>query len=162
MTSDLLARFIQEEPVDSVDMLRRGMMASIGIIKGRPFAPDDHHRQILQRAADVAPRLSAALTVTPDAVPGRRYYTGDVSRRWLNAFADVDEGFHASSYLNLEQQASYFTVAYSASPAMAASLIGGGAKYPTTFFDADGDYLSGENSYHLHLPRTRPRDCSGL
>lgn len=153
---DLLARFIDEEPVDSVDMVLRGMMASIGIIKGQPFAPDEHHRAILQRAAEVAPRMADALAVSPDAFPGRRYYTGEVRRRWINAFADVDERFYAPTYLNLEQQSAFFVVAYSASPAMAASVIGGGAKYPSTFWDADGNYLTGENTYHLHLPPNPP------
>jgi hypothetical protein len=68
---ELLAKFIDEEPTDSVDMTLRGMMASIGIIKGQPFAPSDHHREILQHAAEVAPRLADALVISPDAFPGR-------------------------------------------------------------------------------------------
>ena len=42
--------------------------------------------------------------------------------------------------------------AYSSSPAMAMNIVGMGAKYPTTFRDADGDILSGSKSYKLHLP----------
>ena len=153
---DRLAEIIEYEPIDSVDLYLRGMMASLGIVKGEPFKPDRHLRRILERAAEVAPKIVAAVTLTPDSYSGRRYYTGKVTRRWLNGFPDIDENFNANSYLNLDHRMAFFTVAYSASPAMAANIVGGGAKYPTTFWDADGDYLSGEHTYRLHLPPDPP------
>jgi hypothetical protein len=153
---DKLAKFIDEEPADSVDLVLRGMMASIGIVKGRPFTPDERQRAILEHAARLAPKIAGSIAITPDIFPGRRYYTGPAKRQWINAFADVDENFNTYSYRNLEQQSAYFLVAYSASPAMAASIIGSGAKYPSTFCDADGNYLSGEHTYHLHLPPDPP------
>jgi hypothetical protein len=39
---DMLGRFIEHEYVDPADMDMRGMLATIGIIKGKPFAPDAH------------------------------------------------------------------------------------------------------------------------
>jgi hypothetical protein len=151
-----LADFIEYEPVDSADMYLRGMMASLGIRKGQTFEPDERMREILDAAGRIAPKLSHAVTITPDAFPGRLYYTGDIERRWLNGFPDVDERFFADSYLNLDWRQSFFSVAYSVSPAMAKTIVGGGAKYPGTFTDADGDYLSGEHTYKLHLPPDPP------
>jgi hypothetical protein len=153
---DKLAAFIEYEPVDSVEMYLRGLMASVGIVKGQPFAPNDHLREILDAAGRIAPKISAAVTITPDSFPGREYYTGSEKRRWLNGFPDTDERFYANSYLNLDWRQSFFTIAYSASPAMAKTVIGGGAKYPGTFVDADGNYLTGEHSYKLHLPPNPP------
>src|SRR6478609_747990 len=46
--------------------------------------------------------------------------------------------------------------AYSASPAMAANMDNVGAKYPTAFFDADGDHLQGSKNYKLHIPKDVP------
>jgi hypothetical protein len=74
----------------------------------------------------------------------------------MNGFPDVDENFYASSYLSLDWRQSYFAIAFSASPAMAKTIISGGAKYPGTFFDADGNYLTGEHTYQLHLPPDPP------
>jgi hypothetical protein len=39
---------------------------------------------------------------------------------------------------------------------MAISLPDVGAKYPFTFKDADGDYLSGDRAYRMHLPAGIP------
>jgi hypothetical protein len=153
---DLLAALIDYEPVTSADLYLRGMMASIGVIKGERFEPDLHRRQILERAAHIAPQMAAALLFTPDAFAGREYYTGNPRRRWLNGFPNVDENLNANSYLHLDHLAAFFLIAYSASPAMAKTVVGGGSKYPGTFWDADGNYLSGENRYRLHLPPDPP------
>src|SRR5208283_3861333 len=37
---ELLNQVVQEEPSDSLDQIRLGFYASIGIEKGKPFAPD--------------------------------------------------------------------------------------------------------------------------
>jgi hypothetical protein len=152
---DMLAKFIAAEPVESADSYLRGMMASIGIIKGQPFKPDKKQRQILDRAANVAFKMAGALNVTPEAIPQRLYFT-KAKRRYLNAYAGVDDKFNSTSYLNIDVRAAFFSFAYSSSPAMAANTVGVGARYPFTNRDADGDYLTGERTYRLHLPSNPP------
>ena len=56
----------------------------------------------------------------------------------------------------IDAHTSFFTYAYSASPAMAASMDNVGAKYPTAFVDADGDHLQGSKNYKLHIPEDVP------
>jgi hypothetical protein len=153
---DLLADIVEDEPVDSADMYVRGLMASIGIVKGEPFEPQPRLRAILDRAGRVAPKIIGAVNATITSFPMREYYTGTPRRRWINGFAGIDENFTSSSYLNVDQRMTFFLTAYSSSPAMAAMMVGGGAKYPGTFWDADGDYLSGEHSYQFHLPPNPP------
>jgi hypothetical protein len=153
---DLLAKFIESEPVEATDLYLRGMMATLGIVKGKPFKPDARTRQILDKAAAVAPRMAGALAVTPEALPDRQYYTRDVKRRWVNAYAGVDDKFFSNTYLNLDARSVFFLVAYSSSPGMAANMVGAGAKYPFTFQDADGEFLAGERSYRLRLPPNPP------
>src|SRR5262245_44905521 len=98
------------------------MMASIGIVKGQPFNPDQRLRQILDRAANVAHKMAGALLVTPEAIPQRLYYT-KAKRRWVNFYAGVDDKFASNSYLNIDVRAAFFSVAYSSSPGMAANMV---------------------------------------
>jgi len=44
---ELLDKVVQEEPTDSVDATTLGFWASLGIMRGRPFAPDDRMKKIL-------------------------------------------------------------------------------------------------------------------
>ncbi|GMG90524.1 hypothetical protein Cmtc_17440 [Cupriavidus sp. TKC] len=151
-----LARFIDYEPVGSVDPYLRGMMASIGIVKGQAFKPDAHMKAILDKAAQVAPKMAEALNLSTDAIPGRRYYGGEIKRRWINAYSGVDDKFFSNSYLNLDVQSTFFLMAYSSAPYMNVNMPGLGARYPSTFWDADGNYLIGDHTYRLHLPANVP------
>src|SRR5262249_24473990 len=144
------------EPVEATDTYLRGMMATLGIIKGKPFKPDARTRQILEKAAAVAPRMAGALSVTPGAIPERLYYTQKVKRRWVNLYDGVDDKFFSNTYLNIDARSSFFLMAYSSSPGMAANMVGAGAKYPAAFRDADAEFLTGERSYRLHLPPNPP------
>jgi len=58
---DMLSRFIDSEYVDPVDADMRGMLASIGIIKGQPFNPDAHTREILAKPGKPAYPLGRAI-----------------------------------------------------------------------------------------------------
>jgi hypothetical protein len=126
------------------------MMASIGIVKGRPFEPDETEREILDKAAKVAPKIAEALNLSVTAIPDRLYYEG--KRRWFNAYSGVDDKFFGDSYLNLDVQATFFLIAYSSAPYMNVTMPGLGARYPSTYWDADGEYLVGDNTDKLHLP----------
>jgi hypothetical protein len=150
---DMLSRFIDSEYVDPTDADMRGMLASIGIIKGQPFAPDARTREILDRAGRTAYRIGRAIAYDPPPiVPNTRWYK---DRQWVNPFPANTE-FTGPSFKYLDLRTGFFALAYSASPAMAVNMAGMGAKYPVAFTDADGDPLSGGKSYKLHLPKDIP------
>ena len=151
---DRLAELIDYEPVASVDPYLRGLMASIGIVKGKPFTPDARQRQILEKAAPAAARMAGVLNLSADVIPERLYYPG--KRQWINAYSGIDDKFYTNSYLNVDVQSAFFIVAYSSAPYMNVNAPGLGARYPGTFKDADGDYLIGDRSYRLHLPANVP------
>lgn len=152
---DRLAEFIDYEPEASVDPYLRGMMASIGIIKGQPFKPDERQRGILDKAAQAAHKIAGAIVVSMDELmPGRLYYPG--KRQWFNAYSGVDDRFFSNGYLNLDVQSAFFTGAYSSAPYMNVNAPGIGARYPGTIRDADGEYLVGDRTYRLHLPPNVP------
>ena len=53
---------IQQEPLDFIDPELRGLAASIGIVKGKPFAPDERMKKILTEAVAVGNATARAIT----------------------------------------------------------------------------------------------------
>lgn len=148
-----LKEFIDYEPVSAIDPELRGILASIGIIKGQPFEPADWMRTQLERAVHDAPRMILALAQL-GRDDQRNYYYDD--RRWQVAWAGGTAEWMQESYLDINTRARFFQYAYSSAPAMNIHSTGAGSKYPFTYHDADGDYLEGSNTYRLHLPPDPP------
>ncbi|SDP79883.1 Uncharacterized conserved protein [Phyllobacterium sp. YR620] len=146
---DMFARFIDHEYVDPKDFEMRGMAAALGIVKGKPFKPDERTKKTLDNAAKTASRMSHAFAYGPEA---EKYYD---DRQWLNPFS-TNADFRGDSFNLLDARSSFFTYAYSTSPGMAINMENVGAKYPNAFKDADGNYLSGDHSYKLTLPKDIP------
>ena len=151
----MLKRFVEDETVDPADMDWRGMMAAIGIQKGQPFQPTQHQRELLDKAAKTAWKMSRieiwdGLQNQPDG----KYYP---DRQWENVFAGQNPFFQAGvTFTNLVQRDAYFGTAYAAGPGMVVDLVEKGAKYPSTWRDSDCNYLEGGHTYQLHLPPNVP------
>lgn len=152
---DMLKRFVDEETVDASDMDWRGMMAAIDIQKDKPFQPNPHQRELLDKAAKTAWKMSKVeIWNGLLGQPGGRYYA---DRQWENVFAGQNPFFQASgTFTNLVQRDAYFTSAYATSPGMVVDLVEKGAKYPSEWRDSDGNYLDGGSNYQLHLPPNVP------
>ena len=148
-----LKKWIDYEPVDALEMNVRGMLASLGVVKGQPFSPNASQREILTLAVEEAPRQIFAMRMNPATLASLAYYK---DRQYVNVWAGVDADWNTPTYLSVDQRAGYFQVAYSSAPAMVNDTVGMGSKYPSTFKDADGDFLDGNNSYKLHLPPNIP------
>jgi hypothetical protein len=148
-----LKDFVDYEPVSAIDPELRGVLASIGIIKGQPFEPTEKQKELLQKAVETAPKMILALRQLgrPD---GRNLYYKD--RQYENVWAGATSEWLQDSYLDVNQRATYFQVAYSSAPAMVMRTLNAGSKYPVAMRDADGDFLNGSNSYKLHLPPDPP------
>jgi len=155
----LIKRIIDAEFVDPRDMDMRGMLASVGIVKDEPFRPDAHVRAILNAAAQRGYEMAHYLAANAaKKLPGGLYYR---DRQYLNAFPpgitpEFAAPAAAPTYTDLSIRSGFFIAAHSASPAMALDLPDLGVKYPTTFKDANGEWLMGERSYRLHLPANIP------
>jgi hypothetical protein len=148
-----LKAFVDYEPVDAIAPETRGILASIGIIKGVPFNPDAQSRETLTRAVETAPKMIFAARVSGRNDTSNRYYT---DRQWLNVWGGTDAGFFRRTYLDIDQRSQFFQYVYSSAPAMVNDVINRGSKYPGTYSDADGDLLDGGRSYKLHLPAGIP------
>jgi hypothetical protein len=162
---DELKKLVESEGTSLADSDGLGMLASIGIAKGKPFEPDAKTRQILEHAAKTAYKMSRVIGFE-DVVAGRslRIYS---DRRWINPMADAtpenlggpfDLGWRrvAGGYLDLDARIWFFTNYYSVSPGMLSQTPGRGAKYMIAFVDGSGANLSGGSRYRLRLPADIP------
>ena len=147
-----LAAFVEEEAVDKEDWSMRGLMASLGIEKGRPFEPDDRMKEILSAGAEVGMRMAESIRFS-EYLPDTKYWP---DRQWHNVLNVLDVEFKTDSFLNVDARIGMFTIGYSISPAMVMNMVGAGSKYPFAYRDADGDYLSGDQAYRLHIPGPVP------
>jgi hypothetical protein len=140
---------IQEEPVDSADPEILGQLAAIGIVKGKPFAPDARMKKILTDAAAIANATARAITFRPrdDAF---YFYPGESS--WFTAFVGGSSEFTTDNARLLNARASFFYFAAGVSPAMAVKIVGGGSQYAVATMDKDRNYFDGAKNYRLHLP----------
>jgi hypothetical protein len=150
-----LNRVIQREPVDMLDLEIRGLMASIGIVKGAPFEPDERLKKILTDA--VAVGNATARSIVFDSRLRESYYYEDSS--WATGFIGgshewlVDGGM-GGRYL--DARTLFFYVATVNTPAMALEMVGVGSQYALTAKDKDGNYLDGGKNYKLNIPADVP------
>jgi hypothetical protein len=148
-----LKQFVDYEPVSAIEPELRGVLASIGIIKGQPFEPSEWQRAQLDRAVETAPKMILAITQL-GREDKRNYYYED--RQWEVAWAGATAEWMQESYLDVDARSRFFQYAYSSAPAMNIHTTGAGAKYPYAIRDADGEFLDGSNTYRLHLPANPP------
>jgi hypothetical protein len=72
---ELLNELVQQEPATALDAELMGPLAAIGIIKGKPFAPDARMKKILTEAVTLANATSRTLFMAPRD-PAWYYYPG--------------------------------------------------------------------------------------
>jgi hypothetical protein len=161
-----LQRMLDSEVDTVADPDWRGMLASIGIVKGTPFQPDASTRAIFDAAARSAYRMSRVLGFE-DEVGGVSYRLYK-DRQWVNPFAagkgtdpknypfDVCWASNQGGRTGIDQRANFFTNYYSLTPGMAYPSPGMGAFYPIAHKDKGGEYLTGDHNYRLHLPPNPP------
>jgi hypothetical protein len=148
-----LKTFVDYESVEAITPELRGVLASIGIVKGKPFKPTSRQKELLTKAVDVAPRMILAMRMVPRADKRDLYYSeGNHRRAWAGGTAE----WMQETYLDVDQRATFFQYAYSSAPAMVMRTINAGSKYPLFVVDADGEYLHGSNNYKMHMPAGIP------
>jgi hypothetical protein len=148
----MLNQVVQDEPTDTVDATTLGFWASIGIQKGKPFAPDERMKKILTEAAAVGDATGRALAYR--VREKEAYYFND--RNWKRPFIGGYKFEWQSGVANLDGAAMFFFAATGVTPAMDTQIVGEGSAYPWTTVDADNNPLDGSQTYKLHLPANIP------
>jgi hypothetical protein len=156
---DQLKRLIDSEPDSIADPDWRGMLASLGIERGKPFKADAATRKMLERAAETGYKMSRVLGF--ESTVGGVDYRVYPDRRWVNPWAsgypfDLAWARNPGGYRALDNRVSFFTNYYSISPGMLSKTPGYGANYVIGFVDSSGAPLQGEKAYTLKLPPKIP------
>jgi hypothetical protein len=143
---------VQEEPNSAIDPETLGLLASIGIEKGKPFAPDERMKKILTEAAAVGSATSRALSFRPRNKEGFLY----ANSAWCTPFVGGSYLFEKDGVRLLDARTFFFFYATGITPAMAAKMVGVGSQYAAAFVDSQGKPLDGGKTYRLHLPPNIP------
>jgi hypothetical protein len=144
---------IDSEPAIEVHRHAYGDLAVLGIEKGKPFAPDERMKGILETAARIANdqmRVQSLADRRPDRVvwPDRQW-------QWA-ALRFEDGSFNTQNYVDVYAFEKWFFQAIASSPAMFRRGAGAGSVYWLGSHDSSGAYLDGGKSYTLTIPQPVP------
>lgn len=149
---ELLNQVVQEEPTESLDPVTLGFFQSIGIQKGKPFAPDERMKKILTEAAAVGGATARAILF--HTRNRAAYYYKDSN--WQLGFTGGYQFQAAPGVADFDAATFYYYLAILVTPAMEEKMIGKGSQYAWTARDANGEPFDGGKSYRLHLPPNVP------
>jgi hypothetical protein len=144
---------IQAEPATGLNPEIRGMLAAIGIEKGKPFNPDARMKAILTEAAKVGSVTARALTARPR---DQRLYQYPGERVWTNPFIEGRYDFLLDGATLIDSRIYMHFYATGITPAMAIKNVGVGSQYLIAYLDKNGDSLDGSKTYRIHLPPNVP------
>ena len=142
---------VQYEPADAFNPELVGLFASIGIKKGKPFAPDARMKKILTEAVAIGNASARAISFAPREKSD--YYYPD--RQWYEVYGGAHD-FTYKGELNLDKRTRWHFPATGVTPAMSVPKLGSGSVYPTTARDSQGNYLDGGKAYTITLPGPVP------
>jgi len=165
---EMLNEIVQQEPATSLDAELMGSLAAIGIVKGKPFAPDARMKKILTEAVTLANATSRTLFISPrDAA---WFYYSDSA--WMNFLfvtgyqfetpipMITPEGvkpFPPTGYRTLDARTAFFYGVTGITPAMAMRLPGIGSQYLLAYVDANKQPFDGAKTYKVSLPKGIPQ-----
>ena len=150
---EVLHGVLDHEPAFAGYRNEYGLLAALGIEKGRPFQPDARMKHILARAAEMANdemRVQSFADRRADRFPW-------ADRQWEWASLRYEDGdFNTAFRTDLEAREKWFYQAIGASPAMFRRDPLAGSLYWLGLRDRDGVYLDGGRHYRLSVPLPVP------
>lgn len=150
---ELLSKAIQREPVRPQDKQFLGILAPLGIEKGKPFNPDARTRTILERAAKDGAAMTATISYE-SRYPKKLRWEG--YSQWEELILSEHTDFLNPNYEEIDSRAGLYYQAAGASKKGLLDIVGAGSKYAGDFKDKDGNWLMGNNNYKLTVPANPP------
>src|SRR5579863_1218326 len=167
---EMINELVQKEPADALDPEITGSLAAIGIVKGKPFSPDDRMKKILTDAAKIGTAIARTVNWNARASEGFDYYPG--SHTWTNylfvggyTFETPPPAVSAEGVITpypptgartLNSRTGMFFYATGVTPAMIMRLTGIGSQYLGAWSDSKGEYFDGGKTYKITLPANIP------
>ncbi len=164
---EMLNDIVQQEPATSLDPELMGPLAAIGIIKGKPFAPDARMKKNITEGLVLANATARSLFINPREADWY-YYPGT---SWVNYLFVTGyefetpipeitrEGvkpFPPTGFRTLNARTNFFYGVTGITPGMAMRLPGVGSQYVWTTLDANKQYFDGTKTYKVTLPKGIP------
>ncbi len=146
---------VQEEPNEAFSPEVLGMLASIGIEKGKEFKPDARMTKILSEAAVVGTAAQRSIIwrnrsenvkIWPD------------SKSWEIGFAGGSHAFDHDGVRLINERTRFHYYATGITPVMVKPPVGAGSQYVIGLRDSEGGILNGSETYKLHIPANVPAE----
>ncbi len=163
-----LNALVQEQPNGVIDAEIMGNLAAIGIVKGKPFQPDERMKRILTDAVVVGNATGRMLNFSPRAAESWSYYPNSAwfNMGWVGGYNFetpppllTPEGikpFPNTGARTLNARTAFFYAYTGITPAMIMRLPEVGSQYLMDFKDADKNYFDGAKTYQVNLPANIP------
>jgi hypothetical protein len=148
-----LNKVVQSEPAGSFGPELTGQIAAIGIVKGKPFSPDERMKKILTEAAAVGNASARTISLAPR---GEEFYFYGKQSAWYTPFVGGSE-FLLDGARVLDGRTAFHYFATGITPAMATPKVGEGSVYAAATRDKNGNALDGSKTYKLTLPANIPQ-----
>jgi hypothetical protein len=143
-----LARMINEEPVQPIDLQMTGMLLPFGIEKGKEFKPDAATVALLKRAATEA-HAWLVEKATTDVTPWWPESQWDIPTPPITLPSGVK--WKMPNYFGVDSRAIALSQYFCPT-----AKLGTGSFYFGTFHDHSGSPLEGGDNYRLHVPPDVP------
>lgn len=148
-----LKKVIDEEPLVENYRPMYGLLAELGIEKGKPFKPNSEMKELLEKAAKEG-RDQMLIAGFADNRPERMVWK---DRKWEWATLVYENGdFRTNAGFDLHAKDKWFSQAIGSSPAMFRRSEGAGSLYWLGLKDNKGKYLDGGKTYKLTVPGPVP------
>ena len=144
---------VQEEHNEAFSPEVLGMLASIGIEKGKEFNPDARMKKILSEAAVVGTAAQRSIIwrnrnenikIWPD------------SKSWEIGFAGGSHAFDHDGVRLINERTRFHYYATGITPVMVKPPLEKGSQYVIGLRDSEGEILNGSKTYKLHVPANVP------
>jgi hypothetical protein len=146
---------VQEEPLGSHDAESLGLLASIGIQKGKPFAPDARMRKILDEAAAVGTAAMRSIVFNNRDETVQMYPD---NKTWELGFAGGSYEFLDKDVSLINNRARFHFYATGITPAMVNPIVGSGSQYLMGLRDSEGNPFDGTKTYTMHIAPDVPME----
>jgi len=144
---------VQEEPNSAENAEILGLLAAIGIQKGKEFAPDDRMKKILDDAAKVGTATQRSI-IWNNRDENVVIWPG--SKSWELGFAGGSYEFLNDGVSLINARTRFHFYATGITPVMVKPPVGAGSQYVIGLRDAEGNPLDGSKTYKIHVPPNVP------
>lgn len=157
---DHMNEIIQYEAPGLMTPEVRGLFASLGIEKGKPFEPDDRMKKILTDGVAIGNAQARAIVWYPRIdmnMTGVQIYP-DTGSAWNMGYPERNTQFNGAdgTTMNTDARVSFHYPYTGVTPAMATPREGTGSDYACGYLDQDKQPFDGSKSYKITLPKDAP------